>query len=493
MADQQGGSLVPLRKLLETHTANESTDGQLLTRFAAQRDESAFAALMKRHGPLVYGVCRHVLGHEHDAEDAFQGTFLVLARNAASIQRQNSVAGWLHGVAYRLSLKARQTAARRRRRESLAAKPDVARTPAPEGWRELQAILDEELGRLPEKLRTPFVLCVLENKSKPEAARQLRWPEGTVSSRLARARELLKSRLSRRGVELSALLCGLAVAEAAARAELPPTLISNTLRASTAFGARHALDSATSAHAVALAEGWLRAATLARLKQGLSVLALVLAAGSSAAALLRGSRPTDPPTPAPPRPPADAPQVAAIDPNGDGLPRMMVSGRVVGGDGQGVPNADVAILAEQDRPPGDRDFNVHMRRKVVTAGRADRDGRFRISAPRPVVGKDYNFYCLARGDGQAVAWQPLQTVVDGPELVLKLEAAQQVKGWLVDAAGAPAAGVQLRVGGFRRLPDIMPIFADEVVTAAWPAPATTDAEGRFLLNGVLSRATVHLE
>src|SRR5262245_62294095 len=112
MADQQGGSLVPLRKLLETHTANESTDGQLLTRFAAQRDESAFAALMKRHGPLVFGVCRHVLGHEHDAEDAFQGTFLVLARKAQTIRQQESVAGWLQRVAYRLILKVVRTAAR---------------------------------------------------------------------------------------------------------------------------------------------------------------------------------------------------------------------------------------------------------------------------------------------------------------------------------------------------------------------------------------------
>src|SRR5262245_39712616 len=112
MAELQGYSLDPLRKLLDSQVAKDLTDGELLARFAAQRDESAFAALMSRHGPLVFGVCRHVLGHEHDAEDAFQGTFLVLARKAPTIRRQGSVAGWLQRVAYRLILKVVRTAAR---------------------------------------------------------------------------------------------------------------------------------------------------------------------------------------------------------------------------------------------------------------------------------------------------------------------------------------------------------------------------------------------
>src|SRR5437870_3032798 len=144
MAELQGHSLVPLRKLLDSQVAKDLTDGELLARFAAQRDEAAFAALMNRHGPLVFGVCRHVLRHDHDAEDAFQGTFLVLARKARTIHRLSSVAGWLHGVAYRVSLKARQSAARRRRRETQTARADVDRAPLHEGWRELQAMLDEE-------------------------------------------------------------------------------------------------------------------------------------------------------------------------------------------------------------------------------------------------------------------------------------------------------------------------------------------------------------
>src|SRR5437660_425913 len=126
MGEQQSGALVPLRKLLETQSAKDLTDGELLARFAAQRDETAFAVLMNRHGPLVFGVCRHVLHHEHDAEDAFQGTFLVLARKAASIRKYRSVGSWLYGVAYRIAMRAKHNAAKRLEREKQAACPETA-------------------------------------------------------------------------------------------------------------------------------------------------------------------------------------------------------------------------------------------------------------------------------------------------------------------------------------------------------------------------------
>lgn len=176
-------------------------DGQLLGRFSDARDESresAFRELFDRHGPMVMGVCRNVLRHPHDAEDAFQATFLVLVMKARSIRVSGSLAPWLHGVAVRSAHRARAASARYRSDDGTNLDAIVA-TAGETQRAELGWMLHDELGRLPEKYRAPIVLCHLSGKSHEEAARILQWPVGTVSGRLSRGRRLLKSRLERRG------------------------------------------------------------------------------------------------------------------------------------------------------------------------------------------------------------------------------------------------------------------------------------------------------
>jgi RNA polymerase sigma-70 factor (ECF subfamily) len=176
-------------------------DADLLRRFAADRCEEAFATLVRRHGPLVLSVCRRVLGDVPDAEDAFQATFLVLARRAGSIADPERLGNWLYGVAARVALKARGSLRRRQAREKQVRLPDASPNPAPPSTDDdSAAVLREELGRLPEKYRAAVGLCYLEGKSNAETAGLLRWPIGTVKGRLARARELLRSRLAGRGL-----------------------------------------------------------------------------------------------------------------------------------------------------------------------------------------------------------------------------------------------------------------------------------------------------
>src|SRR5262245_48989275 len=183
-----------VRSLSAAPHAGAQTDAELLRAFTASSDPAAFAALVQRHGPLVLAVCRRVLHQLQDAEDAFQATFLVLARKAASVSQHASLSGWLHGVAHRIALNARRAAARRRRHEGQA-KSMHPPTPAWEAaWREVQLLLDEEVQRLPEKYREPFVLCCLESQSCAEAARRVGVKERAARSRLAEARRRLDAR-----------------------------------------------------------------------------------------------------------------------------------------------------------------------------------------------------------------------------------------------------------------------------------------------------------
>jgi RNA polymerase sigma-70 factor (ECF subfamily) len=258
------------------------TDGHLLEGFVARHDQAAFEALVRRHGPMVLGVCRRILRHEHDAEDAFQATFLVLVRKAASIVPRELVGNWLYGVAFRTASRARTAAAKRSARESQV-RPVQASEGVDAECRELLSLLDQELSRFPDKYRLPIVLCHLQGKSRKEAARQLGWPEGTLSSRLATARARLVRRLSGRlGLTLSAgtLMVGLSQAGATA---VPGSLMSVTVKvaALAAAGTRAAAGIIPFQVAV-LTKGVLRAMMLSRLKIALVVVLglAVLGAGS---------------------------------------------------------------------------------------------------------------------------------------------------------------------------------------------------------------------
>jgi RNA polymerase sigma factor (sigma-70 family) len=196
------------------------SDAELLARFAMKQESDAFAALTQRYGRMVWGVCRHVLRQEQDAEDAFQATFLVLARKAGSIRKNTAVASWLHGTAYHIARRARRDSATRRTHERKGGSMPPTEPAAEPAWREVLAILDEEVQKLAPRRQAVFVLCALEGKSLAEAAHQLGWKEGTVSGTLSRAREQLRRRLARRGVELSAVLTGLALVTESASAAL---------------------------------------------------------------------------------------------------------------------------------------------------------------------------------------------------------------------------------------------------------------------------------
>jgi RNA polymerase sigma factor (sigma-70 family) len=266
------------RRLGQRAAADEG-DAPLLRRFAEHRDEAAFAALVGRHGPMVWSACTRLLAATPDAEDAFQATFLVLARKAGAVRRPDLLGPWLHGVAVRTAAKLRTAAARRRRKEERAAMTPSTADPTPDVvWRDLRPVLDEEVGRLPEKFRAPFVLCYLEGISNEEAARRLGCPKGTVLSRLARARERLRDRLTRRGVALPGGLLAAALAEGTASAAVPVALVETTVRLGLACAA--GAGPSASIPAVALAEGVVRTMFLAKIKMAAVVLLALGLVGS---------------------------------------------------------------------------------------------------------------------------------------------------------------------------------------------------------------------
>jgi RNA polymerase sigma factor (sigma-70 family) len=262
----------------------EATDAQLLKRYLRHQDEQAFEALVRRHGPMVLSVCRRILGNQHDAEDAFQAVFLVLVRKAGAIRPRRLVGNWLYGVAVRTALEARKTAARRRSKERQYGETRPA-TGGDAMADELLTLLDEELSRLPDRYRAVLVACDLEARTRKEAADHLDCAEGTVASRLDRARKMLAKRLTRRGLTLTGVALAAALAAQAAPAAVPTTLQSAAVTSATLAGK---VGGMLSTKVIALAERVLRAMSVSRWKWTLSLLLVLALLGGGAAIPLFG-------------------------------------------------------------------------------------------------------------------------------------------------------------------------------------------------------------
>jgi RNA polymerase sigma factor (sigma-70 family) len=282
MATSGPGEIIRhLRHMVLRGDAADMTDDQLLEAFVSRRDAAAFEGLVKRHGPMVLGVCRRVLRDPHDVDDAFQAAFLVLARKAVSVSPRRMVGNWLYGVAQTTAVRLRAANAKRRVRER-----QVADMPEPEAEQNDPQddlhLLDEELARLPDKYRVPVVLCDLEGRPRREVARQLKIPEGTLSSRLTTARRTLAKRLTRRGLAVSGGALAAAVSHEAASACVPASLLGATVRAATLAAAGQAVTRLIPVHVAALTQGVLKSMYLTKLKTVVVVLLVIAALGGAA-------------------------------------------------------------------------------------------------------------------------------------------------------------------------------------------------------------------
>ncbi|HLJ97823.1 MAG TPA: RNA polymerase sigma factor [Gemmataceae bacterium] len=279
-SNQVNSILRYIRRLAAAECAVEMADRELLHRFVTRRDEAAYAVLVRRHGPMVLRLCLRVLQHEQDAEDAFQATFLVLSRKAASLLPVESLGGWLYSVAYRIAQKARINAARRRKYEACVATPHFADPLGQITVREAYEVLDRELARLPDKFRVPLVLCYLEGLTRDEAAQQLGLPASTLKSRLEQARERLRVRLASRGLALAGALVASIFSEGTASAALPAVLVNSAIETALQIAAGGLTATVVPAQVAALAEGAMKIMIVTKLKIAFAVLLALASFGT---------------------------------------------------------------------------------------------------------------------------------------------------------------------------------------------------------------------
>jgi RNA polymerase sigma factor (sigma-70 family) len=480
-------------KLLGRRQEIDTPDSQLVDRFVSCRDEEAFETLLHRHGGLVWGVCRRMLKDSHLAEDAFQATFLVLAREASSIRKRQSVSSWLYGVAYRLASRVRSDSTRRQQCEG---RMRAANEPDPTTdiiRRELRPVLDEELQALPEKYRAPLILCHLQGKTHEQAAQELGWPVGTMSRRLDKGRELLRQRLTLRGVTVSAALLTVTLANESTAA-IPAGLVATTLRTAILFASGTTAASAlVSASALTLAEGLIKDAAITKLKiAAVSLIGVALATGTGTLVVraMNGAR-----TQSESRQHAETvveePALnqpgSSVEPAEVARPTMTAGGRVLDRTGKPVAGAKVYLSEWSPEEPTFQSVFNFKSEPAQTA--TDAAGKFQLK-DAPVSRPGANLWDLVVvAPGHALAFKPAlfaddnrgSTFVLGPEAILA--------GRLVDPDGKSVAGAGvdlLAVAGLH----------DSAVPSRWsagnlhlspsqiPIKGKTDRDGKFAIRGV---------
>jgi RNA polymerase sigma factor (sigma-70 family) len=489
MASAELGTVLRyIGRLAQTRADQDVSDQELLQRFCASHEDSAFAALMRRHGRLVWGVCRHVAEQEQDAEDAFQATFLVLARKAASIRKSEALSSWLYRTAQRIAVCAKKDARRRRIHEGRGGKMAPPKGLSEEALREAIAILDEEVQCLSAKHRAVFVSCCLEGKSRAEAARELGWKEGTVSGTLARARLQLQKRLGRRGVTLTAVMCAAALTRQSSAA-VPSLLARSTIRAVLLEASGKAGASGIiSAKVAALATGATKTMFAMKFKAATAYLLVFGALGGGVGVMVRqpeaAAQQSRSGRPVPIAQNQSTAPGAEVSSN-----RLEIAGLVLDPEGKPAAQADLYVGVPAEFGP-----------RFEKMAASDANGRFAFTtvksgAAKPVV--------IAVAKGYGPDWIGLNEAKG--ELSLRLVKDLPIEGRILDTDGKPVAGAKIRIAGVSGFTgENADTFLADIQTGLnvgdagngvgpkhWDGPlpgqdeqATTDKEGRFRLTGI---------
>ena len=469
------------------------SDRQLLDRFAARQDaagEAAFAAVVRRHGPMVLGVCNEFLKDRHDAEDAFQAVFLVLARKAHSMRDLDLLGNWLYGVAIRTCRHLHHRLIRRRKHEVAVPVVNGASGMSSSAeqavlTREQAELLHDEILRLPRAFRLPVILCYLEGLTVHEAARRLGCSHGTIRSRMARAREKLKRGLSRRGIALPAAALAWARSSRAASASVASRLCETTARA--------AMDFASGLSAP-LAQAVLRSMLVNKLKLTALSLLLIAAGATGALGLAPAAAQTQDRKIAPPvaKSTDAARSIDRTPPPG----RMFVTGRVLDPSGKAMAGVPIEIIGRLREPWVPTMVDVE-RHRVLGRGVSAADGQFSLDTARTSFTRFFEVYILAAAPGFGLGWAELNANSGAPKVEFRLLPEQAIRGKLFDVNGQPAPSVKLQIWSVGR-PTKIGTFDGVSIGSAhvpdalgnWPRPVTTDDQGRFTLAGIGRDVTV---